>query len=111
MYHLGITDVSGLCSKRRENRLTKNNNDQDIIHHRNHQLLLSSFLAFSSDRTTVDGASSARVARTTNMYASQLERHKLDAGLSPVRHVSLEVCGSASCLGLRARYALCDIDI
>jgi hypothetical protein len=43
MYHLGITDVPGLCSKRRENRPTKNNNDQDIIHHRNHQLLLSSF--------------------------------------------------------------------
>lgn len=42
--------------------------------------------------TTVDGASSARVARTTNMFASQLERHKLDAGLSPVRHVSLVFC-------------------
>ena len=46
MYHLGITDVSGLCLKRRENRPTENNNDQDIIHHRNHRLLLSSFLAF-----------------------------------------------------------------
>jgi hypothetical protein len=27
------------------------------------------------------------------MYASQLERHKLDAGLSPVRHVSLGFLG------------------
>ena len=52
MYHLGITDVSGLCSKRRKNRPTKNNNDQDIIHHRNHQLLLSSFFSISSNSST-----------------------------------------------------------
>lgn len=38
------------------------------------------------------GASSGRVGRATKIHASQLKRHKLDSGLSPVGHLSLGLC-------------------
>ena len=43
----------------------------------------------SCNKRGFDGASSARVARTTKMHASQSKRQKLDSGLGPVGHVSL----------------------